>query len=159
MTDAAHARSARKLVGVVLAAVVALVVPAVAIAAPPAGKGPAPSGSTSGVATEVRITSLAMDEYEPPGGVPSGSLPDFYIVKGQAWTLDVAFFAPDPEDPGRTIPAPLSTTGDVQLQLTVTEGSRTDQAKSWTETVISPRLTETTVECCWLPLASSRTEV
>lgn len=82
MTDAAHARPARKLIGVVLAAVVALVVPAVAIAAPPAGKGPAPSSPVASVA----FSFNSVDLPDTPGTEGLA-----YVVASEPFSVRTAF--------------------------------------------------------------------
>jgi hypothetical protein len=120
MLDAAHhARPTRKLVGVVLAAVAALVVPAVAVAAPPADKGPAPS---EGLATKIRIDSVL--DGAAGAGLPTtpGTAGLAYVVALRPFDVTVTFL----DDTG--VPAPLSENKDVDITLLVdgvVEGTET----------------------------------
>ena len=84
MTDATHhARPTRKLVGVVLAAVAALVVPAVALAAPPEGKGPEPSSPVANATFAFSSGSLPTT----PGAEGLA-----YVVKGDPFSVEAKFF-------------------------------------------------------------------
>ena len=124
MSDAAHqARRSRKLMGVVLAAVVALVVPAVAVAAPPEGKGPPAPSEPSTTATTIRIDEVLDDDLGADLPPTPGTAGLAYAVANRPFTVTVSFL----DKPGGLL-APLSENKDVQITLLVdgdVEGTET----------------------------------
>ena len=83
MTDAGHHRPrTRALMGVALAALLALVVPAVAVAAPPQDKGPAPSSPVASVA--FGFTSASLPSTPGSEGLA-------YVVAGEPFSVQTTF--------------------------------------------------------------------
>lgn len=116
MSDAAHhARRSRKLMGVVLAAVVALVVPLTVVGsaqgAPGGGGGkPAGGGSTSGGnATAIEFTRILDDGTTLP--LTPGSSGLAYVVAGEAFTIALTFV----DKQGR--PAALSNSDTIRVNV------------------------------------------
>ena len=111
MTDATHhARPTRKLVGVVLAAVAALVIPLIsttsALGAPPP------------TATRIEIAALGTAGVNVPA---TQGTPDYYVVAGRAFALTLEFYGDGDDDGVADELLPLSYNKDIRVQVLVTQ--------------------------------------
>ena len=140
MTDAAHhARHSRKLVGVVLAAVVALVVPAVAVAAPPEGKGP-PAPSSPATATSIEFAITTPTITLPPGA--PGAVGLVYVVQDRSFDVELRFT----DGAGNELPLSLNQNTTVTVSHGETLIGTVDVPPETTNTYLLDQLSGTIYE-------------